>query len=256
MEGISLIIPVYNKIDVTLRCIDHVRKKNPGSGYEIIVMDNASSDPTQDVLSRRPDITYIRNNENLGMPGAYNIAALRCGFPLLCFMHNDVFVHEDAWLLKLARFLSETPDAGIVGLYGSKTMRRDGSFRGTMIVHSKQGSSTMRKPFEKVAVVDGLLLAATKEIFYRIKGFQESFTIHYYDKDISMRALDCGLTNYVLNIPFDHKASTSRSALAEDITIRRMARDTFLKIWADRLPADVTTWQERMRAIFSSGKRS
>jgi len=67
MEGVSIIIPVFNKLEITRKCIDHIREFNKNYAFEIIIADNGSTDEIPDVLSNDKDIIYIRNQENLGI---------------------------------------------------------------------------------------------------------------------------------------------------------------------------------------------
>ena len=251
MEKVSIVIPVYNKIDITLRCIEHIRRMNDTASFELVIADNGSSDATQDTLTKDAGIVYIRNQGNLGIARACNEAAGLAHHGIFCFMHNDVYVWQQDWVSRLAGFIMGTRDAGVVGLYGAKVLRKDGSFRGKTIVHAKKASPVMKRSMEKVAVVDGLLLAMKREAFTKVGGFNEDFAIHYYDKDISMRSLSRGMTNYILNVPFEHAAATTRKGIREDDKVREEARMKFIGIWRDHLPADASIWQEKVSRALS-----
>ncbi|HYQ47880.1 MAG TPA: glycosyltransferase, partial [Thermodesulfovibrionales bacterium] len=153
MGKVSVIIPVYNKIEMTLRCIEHIRRTNDPASFEIVIVDNGSSDATENTLAKDAGIVYLRNRENLGISRACNEAAGLAHHNTFCFMHNDVFVWQQDWISRLAGFIAATPDAGVVGLYGAKLLRKDGSFRGRSIVHAKKDAPAMRSSFTKVAVV-------------------------------------------------------------------------------------------------------
>lgn len=250
MEGVSIIIPVFNKLEITRKSINHIREFNKNYAFEIIIADNGSTDETPDVLSKGKDIIYVRNTQNLGISKGCNIGSKTAGNRVLCFMHNDVFIFKKNWIAEIHDFISKTPNVGIVGIYGAKTLRKDGSFRGKTIVHSKKDSPSIVKSFEKVAVLDGLLMAMQVSVFEKLGGFNEVFPIHYYDKDISLRAFKNNFVNYVLNIPFEHQCAVSRKEIKEENKIREEARNIFIKIWEDFLPMDVNTWQEKLTCIF------
>jgi len=245
MEGVSIIIPVLNKIQTTQKCINHIREYNKNSVFELIIVDNASTDSTPEVLSRDHSIVYLRNEENLGLSKAYNLASRKAQGDIFCFMHNDVFVFKKGWVNIIRNFILDTPDAGVVGLYGAKTIRTDGSFRGKTIVHAIKNKPVIRKPFERVSVVDGLLMAIHKKVFEEIKGYSEDFSIHYYDKDFSMKSLNRGFMNYVLNIPFEHICATTRRQIESEDKVREEARKLFIERWKSFLPADVSTWWDK-----------
>jgi GT2 family glycosyltransferase len=254
MEGISIIVPVFNKIETTVKCIDAIRQRNAGSSFEIIIVDNGSTDETREVFTLRaglkPAPTYIRNSENLGVAKAFNIGADAAKYDIFCFMHNDVFIFKDHWIAALQDFIVRIPNAGVVGLYGAKTLRKDGSFRGKTIVHAKKNNPAIHGSFEKVAVVDGLLMTMKKTAFKKTGGFCEDFGVHYYDKDISMRAMKSGFDNYILSIPFEHECNTTRSQINKDDLVRDAARNKFTGMWKGFLPADVTTLRERIGYLF------
>jgi len=257
MEGLSIVIPVFNKIETTLKCIESIRTQNTGGTYEVIIVDNGSTDGTQETLrvgaGFKPALTYIRNQENLGVSKALNIGAEAAQYDALCFMHNDVFVFRENWTTEVTGFLSKTANAGVVGLYGAKTLRKDGTFRGKTIVHAEKNNPAMSRPFEKVAVVDGLLLSMKKAVFQKCRGFCEGFTVHYYDKDISLRAYKNGLVNYVLNIPFEHVCASTRTQIPGEDSIRDEAQQIFCEAWSLYLPVDVSSWKDR--ALYTVKRR-
>ena len=137
MEAGSIIIPVFNSIGMTKKCIAHIKETNKQSRYEIIIIDNGSTDETSEVLSKEEGITYVRNAQNLGISKAFNQGSRAAKNNILFFMHNDVFVYEENWIKKIIEFISKIPRVGIVGLYGAKTILRNGQVRGKTIVHSK-----------------------------------------------------------------------------------------------------------------------
>jgi GT2 family glycosyltransferase len=258
MEGLSIVIPVYNKSETTVKCVESILEFNKGCAFEIIVVDNGSTDETQQIFTAgdcfKPAPTYIRNPENLGVAKALNIGAGAARYDILCFMHNDVFVLQENWVAEVGRFISETPDAGVVGLYGAKTVRKDGSFRGKSIVHAKKNGPNLSRRYEKVAVVDGLLLSMKKIVYDKCRGFCDGFIMHYYDKDISLRAYKNGFACYVLNIPFEHTGITTRSQITQDDSIRNEAQEIFMQVWGPFLPLDVSTWRDNISYAIKNKK--
>jgi len=249
--GVSIIIPVFNKIEITTNCIDHVREFNKKCVYEIIVVDNGSTDKTEEVLSNDRDIIYIRNKENLGISKAYNQTAGKAQYDILCFMHNDVFIQERNWISKIADFFVRHKEAGIVGLYGAKKIRRDGSFMGRGIVHAKSDGKSVMGGYEEVAVVDGLFMALSRYVYEKAGGFDAGYNIHYYDKDISLRTFQSGFKNYVIDIPFTHKGAGTRSAIGAgtDDVIREEMKALFLERWGRHLPADSRSIMQILRDL-------
>jgi GT2 family glycosyltransferase len=248
MEKISVIVPCYNKLGLTE---DFVRLMNTtvDGPIEFVMIDNHSLDGTAEYLKGLGDpFVYHLNSENIGMVRAFNQGADSTDSDMLVFMHNDVFLHLPEWPKVLRSLFSEMKDAGVVGLYGAKRIRRDGSFMGRSIEHAKAGGSSLREPCTEVAVLDGLFMAMTRTAYRAVGGFDEEYSVHFYDKDISMRAKKAGYRNYVLNIPFTHRGAGTRSSVnaAEDNRLRESMKLLFLQKWHGALPCDVRSLPERI----------
>lgn len=255
MEGLSIIIPVYNKIGITLECIRDIQRNNINSTYEIILFDNGSTDETPYILSRDKDILYIRSDKNIGISEACNEGARRARYQFLCFMHNDLFIFGNEWVGKLVNFLQEKRDAGVIGLYGAREIRKDGSYRGKSIVYSMKDLSGIKGEFVRVVIVDGLLMTLRTEVFKEINGFNNAFKIHYYDKDISMKSLVMGYNNYVLLIPFEHRCGMTRKEIKGEDMVREKSKKVFLNIWRDNLPYSVMGIKDIFISIFQRAER-
>ena len=246
MEGISVIIPVHNRLEMTKGCVECIGEKNPGYLYEIIIIDNGSTDETGDFFSRATTVVYHRNESNLGISEALNQGAHLARHDIFCFLHNDVFIHEKDWMKKVSNFFSQNTMKGVVGFYGAKCIRKDGTFRGKTIIHAKKDSPIIKKHVEQVAVVDGLCMCVKRKAFEDAGGFDDRFTIHFYDKDISMKCLKAGYKNYVLNIPFEHLCGSTRKTIKGENSVREEAKRLFMHKWKNVLPADVSTVKERL----------
>lgn len=256
MEKVSIIIPVFNQIEITKDCIANIREFNKDTSlFEIIIVDNGSTDNTPLILSKDKEIVYIRNQENLGISKAYNKAEKVARYNILCFMHNDVFIYEENWISILSDFICRKHNIGIVGVYGAKTMDKEGNL--LRKIHRKvYRKNTYRRPppyvfgrVEEVAIVDGQLISLHRDIFKKIGGFNEEFIISWYDKDISMRALTNKKKNYVLAFPFEHLRATTRKNIPEVKKIMEEEHRKLVELWYNSLPVDVTNWKGKISYI-------
>ena len=114
---LSVLIVNWNTRELALKCLEALP---PGIGdvdYEVVVVDNGSVDDSADALSRRPDITLITNDENLGFAAAVNQAYRRSRGELVLLLNSDVELTEGA-VETLVRFLRANPAAaGAAPLY-------------------------------------------------------------------------------------------------------------------------------------------
>jgi len=112
---VSIIIPVYNKHLYTFTCLESIHKhRNESIRFEIIVVDDASSDETVQMLDQMDGITVIRNSTNKGFIHSCNSGAQAAKGEYLLFLNNDTVV-TNGWLNALRNTFLDFPDAGLVG---------------------------------------------------------------------------------------------------------------------------------------------
>ena len=127
--SISIIIPVYNKYNLTLKCIQSIYQNTRDIDFEIIVVDNASTDETKEInniFDQRTKI--IRNIANLGFSKACNQGAAKSSKPNLIFLNNDT-VTTPNWANALIKTHQKYENIGCVGgklLYEDNTIQHCG----------------------------------------------------------------------------------------------------------------------------------
>ena len=121
IHGISIIIPTYNNLDSTKICIGSILKYT-APPYEIIVVDNHSTDGTIPWLKTLGYVKLILNDNNKGLPTAYNqgaeIADINNDIALL---HNDVYVTKN-WLENMHLALHSDINIGAVSCVTSTAL--------------------------------------------------------------------------------------------------------------------------------------
>ncbi|MFT9495339.1 glycosyltransferase family 2 protein [Anaerosolibacter sp.] len=121
---ISIIIVNYNTKDLTLQTIQSVCKSKTQFAYEVIVVDNASTDDSiQAIRDEFPQITVIQNDKNLGFSKANNIGIKQATGRYILLLNSDTVVMEDTLEL-MVNFMDENKD---VGASGCKVILPDGS---------------------------------------------------------------------------------------------------------------------------------
>lgn len=122
MKDVSIIIVSYNTKEFVKQCIDSIVKTTPKTiSYEIILVDNASSDGTVEEIQNsklksqnyNSKLKIIKNKENVGFSKANNIGIKESSGKYVLFLNPDTLMHEKT-LEELIGFMEENPDAGAV----------------------------------------------------------------------------------------------------------------------------------------------
>ncbi|WP_437187875.1 glycosyltransferase [Planctomicrobium sp. SH668] len=109
----SIVIVTLNNWHLTHACLESIRLRTD-LPFELIVVDNGSTDGTVSFLQSSPDVTLIQNDTNRGFPAAANqgIAVAKGDHVLL--LNNDTLV-TTGWLENLLAGLTSHPEIGLVG---------------------------------------------------------------------------------------------------------------------------------------------
>ncbi len=114
---ISIIIPAFNAIEYTKECIEKVYLVGSKYPFEVIVVDNASSDETQAEMKKerlvRKDFSYCRMEENLGFAGGVNFGMQRAKGQYVVILNNDT-LPTSGWLDDMVEAFECDQTIGIV----------------------------------------------------------------------------------------------------------------------------------------------
>lgn len=184
---VSVVITAFNRADTIERAIEGVQKQS-FQDFEIVVVDDASTDSTSDIVARLTDprIRLIRNATNRGIGGAKNVGIGASRGKYIAFLDSD-----DEWtetkLETQIRAMEEDP--GCVPLsFSAFYVRRSGS--GNQVIRNPAKLRTWRRSIllgETFSL--GSTLLARRELFEEIGGFNEKLT-RMQDRDWTLRYLD------------------------------------------------------------------
>lgn len=114
MKDVSILILNWNTRDLLLDCIESIRSQTHGIDYEIVVVDNASSDGSVAAVAERyPDIRIVVNEKNEGFARGNNIGMDSCTGRYICLSNTDIVVLDDV-LTKMVRYLDEHLRVGML----------------------------------------------------------------------------------------------------------------------------------------------
>lgn len=122
---LSIIIVNYNTKPLLEDCLNSVyRAAAPKNGLEVVVVDNNSSDGSQEMVAGKfPDIKLIRNKTNTGFARANNIGYKVCDGKYVLFLNSDTVVKRYSFVKPL-KFLKNHPKAGAITI---KLVTADGA---------------------------------------------------------------------------------------------------------------------------------
>jgi GT2 family glycosyltransferase len=112
---VSVCVANWNCADLLRRCLRSLFDQPQGAAFEVVVVDNASTDGAADVVAAEfPQVTLLRNPTNRGFAAASNQAAAAARGRFLFFLNNDTEVPPQA-LGKLVAHAVANPGAGLIG---------------------------------------------------------------------------------------------------------------------------------------------
>jgi GT2 family glycosyltransferase len=111
---VSIVIPVYNQLRITLRCLRSVLAAGAKESFEVIVVDDCSAGHVSKVLSQAPGIRYVCQPKNGGFISSCNLGASVARGEYLVFLNNDTHTLS-GWLDELLATFTIRPQAGLVG---------------------------------------------------------------------------------------------------------------------------------------------
>lgn len=203
---VSIIIPLFNQSRLTEGCVSAIQRFTQHGGYELILIDNASSDGTADLLEQwRQTATIIRNLENLGFAKACNQGARAARGDYLLFLNNDTEVTV-GWLEPLSTVFEQDSTVAAVG---SKLLYSDGTIQhaGVLLVEDRQqrdplvgrhlyqrmpGDHPAANVMRTVQALTAACLLVRREDFEAVGGFDEGYWNGYEDVDLCLKLTAAG----------------------------------------------------------------
>lgn len=112
---VSIIIVNWNTRELLQDCLTSVYERTGDIEYEIIVVDNGSTDSSVEMVKKNfPLVNVIENAENLGFARANNIGIKAGKGRYICLINSDITILDDCFG-KLMKFMDSNPGAGMAG---------------------------------------------------------------------------------------------------------------------------------------------
>ncbi|MBT8763023.1 glycosyltransferase family 2 protein [Desulfohalobiaceae bacterium Ax17] len=197
---VSIIIPVFNQWQLTKDCLISLKQHTRGENFEVIVVDNGSSDETNThcpVLGQNlfgQQFKYIRLEENINFGPACNLGAKKAQGYFLFFLNNDTLV-TDNWLPPLIAAFSEDKKLGAVGpllLYPDNTVQHLGvAFsplrHASHLYEFFPKDHTVVKKRRSLQAITGAAFLIPRALFFQCGSFYIGYRNGFEDVDLCVQ---------------------------------------------------------------------
>lgn len=234
MSILSIIILSYNTKDLTLRCVqsivDQYEKELKNREFEIIVVDNNSTDGSAESIKHEGIIKLIQNKENVGFARGCNIGAKAAEGKYILFLNSDTQVFDKGFG-GMTKFLEKNSNVAILG---GKIQNPDGSvqlsagkfynlFNLMLMLLGLERLGFLRSSpskIEKVDWVSGACMMVQRFVFEKLMGFDENLFMYMEDMEICFRVQKLGFSTYFYpNLKLRHKSLGSSNRTFATINI-------------------------------------
>lgn len=195
-DAVDIVIPLYNQLPFTRRCLSTLRRETDGP-FRLILVDNGSTDGTREFLDGFPDAEVVVNDRNAGVAAAWNQGVRLSTGRWIVFLNNDT-VLPGGWLRRLVSFC-EREDVSVA----SPSMR-EGEINYDLEKYAEDFVRAMERR-KRMRIADGACFAVERRVFDEVGLFDELFfPASFEDADFFRRARNAGFRIAVTGASFIH----------------------------------------------------
>lgn len=212
MVQTTIVVVTRNREKLLKKCLDSLTA-NITTDYEIVVVDNASEDNTQKILSKYKNVTRIINKNNIGVAAARNKGAAKANGKYIIFLDDDTYLKKGVSFQKIINYLKKNKQVGLVGpkiLYPNGHVQESARsfptplaviWRGTILYKLLPNISFYKNYILKDAdlshtqVVDWVMGACQiidKDIFIKVGKYSEKYFFGWEDIEFCYRLKNMG----------------------------------------------------------------
>ena len=240
IRELSIIIVTWNGDDILGNCLRSVREVY-GNLPEIVVVDNAASEETRNLVSGFDGIKYVSSPGNSGFAGGNNIGVRETTRPYILLLNNDTVVHGDSFS-PLVEFLMAHERVGIVqGTMNIPALGNGLDDCGVLMtpfgiqrhLHRGEPTALTKLSARKVFAAKGALMMFKRTVLDDLGFlFYDHFWSYYEETDFCHRARNAGWeTWFVPTLPIDHICGATSSRFDNKMVWRRYFRNILYSFW-------------------------
>lgn len=224
---VSILILTFNNIIISKICLHSIYCNTTYPNFEVIVVDNASTDETPVWLKTysktHPNLKVILNSDNLGFAGGNNQAAREASGEYLIFLNNDTVVTQ-GWIERLLAQFRSDPEIGLIGPVTNATgnealIPTRYTTPAEMEAFAQDRSIAMFMRSFDIRMLAFYCVMARKDQYENMGGLDERYAVGMFeDDDLAVRYHQQGL----------------RVVCAEDVFIHHFQRASFGKIETEK----------------------
>lgn len=215
---LTIAIPIMDQLADSIGILKLLRD-NSSKNVEFLIIDNGSVDPVSERIYKyvKPGrLNFIRNEENIGLVKTMQQIYENCQTDYLAILHDDVFIYEKDWDVRVLKIMKELPNIGVAGFFGIQgigmvgeriqDVEKETQAPGiSNMLEAEQHGMRIRTDWTPCATVDGFSMIINMELLKKTNGFDQQYKFHhYYDRDICLESLRHGYNNIVINVPCHH----------------------------------------------------
>ena len=185
---VSVVVASYNGERTLRACLSSLGKLNYPD-YEVILVDDGSTDATQEIARAYPQVRPFRHEKNLGLSAARNTGIAAATGEIIAFTDSDCRADED-WLYYLVGSLLANPWAGVGG---PNLLPPEDSLLATAVMASPGGPAQVMLNDRQAEHIPGCNMAFYKRALEEVGGFDPIFRQAGDDVDLCWRLQQAGL---------------------------------------------------------------
>jgi GT2 family glycosyltransferase len=240
----SIVVPVHNRRGLSSRCLEAILGEPPDVPFEIVVVDDASTDGTPELLARHyEDVRIVARARQGGFAAACNDGVSAATGDYLVFLNNDT-VAQPGWLDALVDHAGTDPAAAVVGaklLFPNDTIQHAGvvisadGWPRHIYAGFRSGHPAVNRSRRYQAVTAACALVR-RDAFERVGGFDLGYRNSLEDVDLCLRLGELGYeVRYCAESVLYHLESASRG---RDRKRFQRSASLYSSRWRDRVRAD------------------